>query len=204
MPTASSNTPWRRPRGGGGCCSTPLSPHGPVAATACGAAPGSPSGWQPPAACLTTSSGTISSSPSACPPLRHGYEQGVDRGLVKWLRNNPSTNGRARPQMVFHLGFAQRLATDQKSDIRVNCCRAERSRPKLSRLSVPMPKQLMGKNFVANCEGFRMPACRGVSGHWRPASESLQGRNPRGPNATLGVYGDLMVADGWEPRWGRA
>ena len=27
---------------------------------------------------------------------------------------------------------------------------------------------------VCSCEGFRMPACRGVSGRWRPASESLQ------------------------------
>lgn len=39
-----------------------------------------------------------------------------------------------RPQMVFHLGFAQHLVTDQKSDIRVICCGAERSLPKLRRL----------------------------------------------------------------------
>ena len=55
------------------------------------------------------------------------------------------------------------------------------------------------------CEGFRMPAGRDVAGQRRgSASESLQGRNPRGPDGDFGSYGDLVFAERRGRRWGRA
>jgi hypothetical protein len=41
-------------------------------------------------------------------------------------------------------------------------------------------------------QGFRMPAGRDLSAGGGPASESLRGRNPRGPGGRSAVYGDLI------------
>jgi hypothetical protein len=57
----------------------------------------------------------------------------------------------------------------------------------------------------ASCAGFRMPAGREVAG-------SAEGRRPKaaregtpaGAGRDSGGYGDLVVADGRGPRWGRA
>jgi hypothetical protein len=47
-----------------------------------------------------------------------------------------------------------------------------------------------------SCEGFRMPAGRDERAAPGPASESRQGRNPRGAGLGVEVYGDLTVGEG--------
>jgi hypothetical protein len=68
------------------------------------------------------------------------------------------------------------------------------TRPSLTGNSALIGTPVSEGSRGSSCEGFRMPAqSQTIGRHCGPASESLQGRNPRGLGGRFGLYGDLMV-----------
>ena len=58
-------------------------------------------------------------------------------------------NGRNRPETVIHWGHAQGPLTDQKADIRANCCGAQEFGGGYVSFAIPKWKKLPVSDFVA-------------------------------------------------------